>query len=460
MVVIGSGPAGHSAAIQAAELGKRVAVVERLPDIGGVNVSTGTASKTLREAVMHLTGYRERNVYGESYSVKQDITMSDLMVKTRYVMQQQVQILRNQLSRNRVETIYAEASFVDRHTIHLASNDGESNRTVTGEKVVIAVGTFSTMPPVVYVDGRLIFVSDDVLNLSALPRTLTIIGAGAIGLEYCGTFAALGVQVTLVDRNPRILPFADDEIVETLLHHLRQKGVTYRPNENVFDIEYFRDQRGDRVRVKLESGEQIASDAVMYCVGRTGATQSLRLEAVGVEADERGRLSVDENYQTNVEGIYAVGGVIGFPNLASTSQIQGRLAARHAFDVPTGGFPSLFPYTVETMPELSMVGKTESQLTDEGVPFEVGKAIYRESVRSVIRGDDVGLLKLLFDIETRKLLGVHIIGEGAAELVHIGQAVIAHGGTIDYFSQAVTSYPTLAECYATAAMDGINHLGP
>ena len=459
MVVIGSGPAGHRAAIQAAKLEKRVAVVERLPDLGGVNVNTGTASKTLREAVMHLTGYRERNVYGESYSVKQDITMSDLMVKTRYVMRQQIDILRSQLSRNRVETIYAEASFVDRHTIHLSSNDGESNRTVTADKVVIAVGTFSTMPPIVYVDGRLIFVSDDVLNLKALPGTLTIVGAGAIGLEYCGTFAALGARVTLVDRNPRILPFADDEIVDTLLYHLRRRGVTYRPNENVFDIEYFRDVLGDRVRVKLDSGKQITSDAVMYCVGRTGATQSLGLEAIGLEADDRGRLSVDENYQTRVEGIYAVGGVIGFPDLTSTSQIQGRLAARHAFGVSPGAFPDIFPYTVETMPEVSMAGKTESQLTDEAVPYEIGRARYRESVRSVIRGDDAGLLKLLFHVETRKLLGVHIIGEGAAELIHVGQAVMAHGGTVDYLAEAVISYPTLAECYTTAALDGINRVG-
>ena len=458
MVVIGSGPAGQRAAVQAAKLGKRVAVVERLPDIGGVTVNTGTASTTLREAVLHLTGYRERNVYGESYSVKQNITMSDLMVRTRYVMQQQVQILRSQLGRNKVEMITAEGSLVDRHTINLSSNGGESNRKITTDKVVIAVGTYSTRPPVVYVDGRLIFVSDDVLNITELPRTLTIVGAGAIGLEYCGTFAALGVRVTLVDRNPRFLTFADEEIADMLLYHFRQRGVTFRPNEVVFDIEYIRDERGDRVRVLLESGKQIVSDAVMYCVGRTGATKSLNLEAVGTESDGRGRLGVDENYQTNVEGTYAVGGVIGFPDLASTSQMQGRMAACHAFGVPTGDFLGFFPYTVQTIPELSMVGRTESELTGAGVAYEVGKARYRESVRGIIRGDDAGLLKLLFDIETRKLLGVHIIGEDAAELIHIGQAVIAYGGTVDYFTEAVISYPTLAECYTTAALDGINRL--
>ena len=459
MVVIGSGPAGQRAAVQAAKLGKRAAILERLPDIGGGAVSAGTASKTLREAVLYLTGYRERNVYGESYTVKQDITMSDLMVRTRYVMQQQVDFLRSQLSRNRVEMIMAEASFVDRHTISLSfDGDDESSRTITADKVVIAVGTVPTPPPVVYVDGDLVFVSDDVLNMAELPRTLTIVGAGAIGLEYCGTFAALGIRVTLVDRNPRFLTFADDEIADTLLYHFRQRGVTFLPNEAVFDIEYMRHERGDSVRVLLESGRRVVSDAVMYCVGRTGATESLGLEAVGILPDARGRLSVDENYQTGVEGIYAVGGVIGFPDLASTSQMQGRLASCHAFGAPTSDFLGLYPHNVQTIPELSMVGMTESELTDAGVSYEVGKAHYRESVRGVIRGDDAGLLKLLFDVETRKLLGVHVIGEGAAELVHIGQAVIAHGGTIDYFTEAVISHPTLAECYTTAALDGINRL--
>lgn len=459
IVIIGSGPAGQKAAMQAAKLGKRVAVIERLPEIGGVSISTATASKTLREAVLHLTGYRERKVYGESYAVKQDITMSDLMLRTRYVMHQEGEILRSQLARNRVETIAAEASFIDRHTINLITENGKPDRTITAEKVIIAVGTYSTMPPVVFVDGRLIFVSDDVLNLTDLPRTLTIVGAGAIGLEYCGTFAAVGVRVTLVDRNPRLLPFADDELTDTLVYHLRQRDVTFIMNGNVFDIEYLRDDYGDRVRVMLEGGKQIVSDAVMYCVGRTGATKSLNLEAVGVEVDERGRLSVDENYQTNVEGIYAVGGVIGFPDLSSTSQMQGRLAVRHAAGIAANQFPDLVPYAVKTIPEVAMVGMTEAQLMAEGIPYEVGKAEYHENVNSIIKGDDAGFLKLLFHLETRKLLGVHIIGEGAAELIHIGQAVIAHEGTIDYFVDSVTSNPTLAECYPAAALNGINRLG-
>ena len=458
LIVIGSGPAGQRAAIQAAKLDKSVAVLERLPMLGGVDVNTGTASKTLREAVLHLTGFRERNIYGDSYSVKQDITMSDLMVRTGYVMQQQVDMLRVHFLRNQVETIYAEGSFVDSHTIHLSFADSRLNRDITADKVIIACGSFSTTPPIVHVDGRLIFVSDDVLNLPDIPRTLTVVGGGAIGLEYCSTFAALGSRVTLVDRNPRLLQFADDEVVDTLVYHLRQNGVTLRLNENVNDIEYVRDHRGDRVRVLLESGKQIISDAVMYCVGRTGNTSALNLGAAGLEADPRGRIGVDEDYQTEVDGIYAVGGVIGFPDLASTSRMQGRLAACHAFNAPINRFDGLLPYTVRTIPEVAMVGKTESELTDAGVSYEVGKANYQETMSSVMQGDNAGLLKLLFDTESRKLLGVHILGEDASELIHIGQAVMAHGGTVDYFTEVVISYPSLAECYATAALNGINRL--
>ena len=460
VAIIGSGPAGQRAAVQAVKLGKRAAVIERHPDIGGFVIRTGTASKTLREAVLYLTGYSERSIYGESYAVKQNITMSDLMVRTRYVMEREADILRGQLARNRADMFNAEGSFIDPHTLSLTFEDGSSPRTLTADKVIIAVGTSSTMPPVVYVDGRLIFVSDDVMDLPELPRTLTIVGGGAIGLEYCGTFAAAGVRVTLVDRNSALLPFADTEIVDALVYHLRQKEVIFWLNENVFDIEYFREARGDRVRVKLESGKQVVSDAVMYCVGRTGNTASLDLEAAGLEADDRGRITVDDNYQTAVEGIYAVGGVTGFPDLVATSQMQGRMAACHAFGTPFHGFPDLLPYTVRTIPEIAMVGKTEAELTDDGVPYEVGRADYRESMRGVIQGYDSGLLKLLFHNETRRLLGVHIIGEGASELIHIGQAVIAHGGTVDYFADTAISYPSLAECYTTAALNGLNRLGP
>ncbi len=458
LVTIGSGPAAHGAAIQAAKLGKRVAVIERYREIGGDDVNAGSASKTLREATLYLTGYREQSTYGDSYAVKQNVTMSDLLVRTSHVMEEQTHVLRRQLARNRIEIITAHGSFVDPHTIRLSTDDDNASRTITAEKVIIAVGTSSTPPPRLYADGRLIFVSDDVLKLSDVPRTLTIIGAGAIGLEYCSNFAVLGSRVTLVDRGPQLLPFADQELVETLAYHLRQSGVTLRMNEEVLDIEYFKDRRGDRVRVIFSSGKQLVSDAVMYCVGRTGNTRSLELQAIGIEPDERGRLQVDDNYETPVSSVYAVGGVVGFPDLVSTSRMQGRLAVCHAFGVDTNLSPRSFPYSVRTIPEVAMVGMTESELTDQGIPYEVGKAVYRETVNSIIKGYEVGFLKLLFDIETRKVLGVHILGEGAAELIHIGQAVIALGGTIDYFEETVISYPSLAECYMTAALNGLGRL--
>ena len=460
MVVIGSGPAGQRAAVQAAKLGKRAAIVERHAEIGGVMVNTGTIpSKTLREAVMYLTGYRERGIYGESYSVKQDITMSDLMVRTDHVMHQEKDTLRHQLLRNRVELIMANASFIDPHTIALASVDGRSHRSITTDKVVVAVGTTPTKPDGIEADGKRILLSDDVLNLPELPRSLAIIGAGVIGLEYGSIFATLGMRVTLIDRDPRLLHFVDGEMVDALVYHLRQKRVTLRLNEEVTWVEPFEDERGERVRIKLVSGKQIVGDAALYSIGRTGATGSLRLETVGLKADSRGRLEVNETYQTATENIYAAGDVIGFPNLASTSGEQGRLAACHAFGMPARSVPSLFPYGIYTIPEMSMVGRTEEELTEDVVPYEVGRAQYREIARGQIIGDDSGLLKLLFHTGTRKLLGVHIIGEGASELVHIGQAVLALGGTVDYFVETVFNYPTLAECYKTAALDGINRLG-
>ncbi len=460
IVVIGSGPAGQRAAVQAAKLGKRAAIVERHAEIGGVMVNTGTIpSKTLREAVMYLTGYRERGIYGESYSVKQDITMSDLMIRTNHVMHQNTDTLRHQLLRNRVDLITAEASFIDGHTLDLASEDGRSHRPVTTDKVVVAVGTTPTKPEGVQADGKRILLSDDVLDLPDLPRSLAIIGAGVIGLEYGSIFATLGIRVTLIDRDPRLLHFVDGELVDTLVYHMRQKRVTLRLNEEVTWVESFEDDRGERVKISLVSGKQIVSDAALYSIGRTGATGSLNLEAVGLRADSRGRLEVNESYQTAAPNIYAAGDVIGFPNLASTSGEQGRLAACHAFGMPARSVPGLFPYGIYTIPEISMVGRTEEEMTEDNVPYEVGRAQYREIARGQIIGDDSGMLKLLFHTGTRKLLGVHIIGEGASELVHIGQAVLALGGTVDYFVETVFNYPTLAECYKTAALDGINRLG-
>ncbi|MCC7155567.1 MAG: Si-specific NAD(P)(+) transhydrogenase [Bryobacterales bacterium] len=460
LLVIGSGPAGQRAAIQAAKLDKRVALIERKTVLGGVSVNTGTIpSKTLREAVLDLSGYRAREFYGLSYTVKQRITMQDLLHRVDTTVRHEIDVTRHQLLRNRVEVIAASASFVDAHTIRLDYADGGGHRQISAQYLVIATGTEATRDEHIPFDGRHILTSDDILHLDELPRTLTVIGAGVIGCEYASMFAALGVRVTLIDKRPRLLPFVDAEIVDTLAYHLRENRVTLRLNEEVNGVELVQDEHGERVAIRLESGKQIVTDKALYSIGRTGNTGRLNLGAAGLEPDDRGRLVVNEHYQTRVPPVYAVGDVIGFPSLASTSMEQGRLAVCHALGIPATSVPELFPYGIYTIPEISMVGRNEEELTHDGVPYEVGKARYREIARGQILGDITGLLKLLFHLETRKLLGIHIIGEGASELVHIGQAVLAFGGVLDYFVDTVFNYPTLAECYKTAAFDGINRLG-
>lgn len=460
LLVIGSGPAGQRAAIQAAKLNKRVAVVERKTILGGVCINTGTIpSKTLREAVMHLSGYRERSLYGASYTVKQNITMSDLMYRTDHVIQHELDIVRHQLQRNRVELISAEASFVDKNTVRLKFVDERGWRDVTAGFIIIATGTRATKSDRIPFDGQRILISDDILHLDHLPRTLAVVGAGVIGLEYASIFAALGVRVTVIDKRRRLLPFVDEEIIDTLLYHLNQNRAILRLGEEVQTIEPVNDGNGERVRIHLASGKQITTEMALYSIGRTGATKLLSVDSVKLDSDERGLLKVNEHYQTNVPNIYAVGDVIGFPSLASTSMEQGRLAACHAFGVPTQHTPELFPYGIYTIPEISTVGRNEGELTEAGIPYEVGKAQYREIARGQIIGDQSGLLKLIFHLDTHELLGVHIIGDGASELVHIGQAVMAFKGSVEYFINNVFNYPTLAECYKTAAFDGINRLG-
>jgi NAD(P) transhydrogenase len=460
LLVIGSGPAGKRAAIQGAKLDKRVAVVERTAVLGGVSVNLGTIpSKTLRETVLELSGYRSREFYGASYTVKQHITMQDLLVRTNKVIHHEIDVTRHQLMRNGVEVIPATAAFCGPNTVRLDYVDGSTARTVTARNIVIATGTDTTRDPHIPFDGRHVFTSDDVLNLDRLPRTLAVVGAGVIGCEYASIFAALGVRVTLIDKRHRLLPFVDEEIVDTLCYHLRENRVTLRLGESVQNIEITEDANGPHVRLHLESGKNIVAEKALYSVGRTGATSRLALEECGVACDERGRLRVDGNYCTNVPGVYAVGDVIGFPALASTSMEQGRLAVCHGFGIRASSVPALFPYGIYSVPEISMVGKTEEELTTEGVAYEVGKARYREIARGQIIGDTTGLMKLIFHSETRELLGVHIIGDGASELIHIGQAVLSFGGTIDYFINTVFNYPTLAECYKVAAFDGINRLG-
>jgi len=460
LLVIGSGPAGQRAAIQAAKLNKRVAVVERKTILGGVCINTGTIpSKTLREAVLHLSGYREHNLYGASYTVKQNITMADLLYRTDHVIQHELDIVRHQLQRNRVELISAEASFVDANTVRLKYVDARGWRDVSAANIVIATGTTATKTDRIPFDGKRIFISDDLLELDHLPRTLTVVGGGVIGLEYASIFSALGVRVTIIDKRRRLLPFVDAEIIDSLVYHFNQQRAIMRLGEEVDSIEPITDEHGHRVKIHLLSGKKIITEMALYSIGRTGATYSLNIEGAGIQTNERGLLKVNECYQTNVSNIYAVGDVIGFPSLASTSMEQGRLAACHAFGVSTQSSPELFPYGIYTIPEISTVGRNEEELTEQGIPYEVGKAQYREIARGQIIGDHTGLLKLIFHLDTHELLGVHIIGEGASELVHIGQAVMAFKGKVEFFINNVFNYPTLAECYKTAAFDGINRLG-
>ncbi len=460
LLVIGSGPAGQRAAIQGAKLNKSVAIVERKAVVGGCSVNLGTIpSKTLREAVLDLSGYRSREFYGASYTVKQHITVQDLLSRTSKVIQNELDVIRHQLMRNDVDLLAAAASFAGPDRVRLDYVDGSASRLVKARKIVIAAGTETTRDPHIPFDGTQIFTSDDILQLDRLPRTLAVVGAGVIGCEYASIFAALGIRVTLVDKRDRLLPFIDTEIADALCHHLRENRVTLRLNESVSNLEVVDDDQGARVRLHLDSGKTIHTEKALYSVGRTGATAGLNLAGAGLAADGRGRLPVDQHHRTDNPNIYAVGDVIGFPALASTSMEQGRLAACHAFGVEARSVPERFPYGIYAVPEISMVGKTEEELTEAAIPYEIGKARYKEIARGQILGDVTGLLKLIFHSETRELLGVHIIGEGASELIHIGQAVLSFGGKIDYFIDTVFNYPTLAECYKVAAFDGVNRLG-
>lgn len=452
MLVIGSGPAGQKAAIQAAKVGKKVAVIERKKVAGGICINSGTIpSKSLREAVLFLSGFRQRSLYGASYRVKKDITFEDLAQRCDHVVKAEQEVIQNQLIRNSVDFIIGTAAFLDPHRLSI-KQDSESNEH-TADYIVVAVGTEPARPPDIPFDGESIIDSDGLLSLKQLPRSLTIVGAGVIGCEYACILATLGIPVVLVERRPRLLEFVDSELIESLQYQMRNIGVTLRLNEEVVGVSKAADKT---VVLQLKSGKQIRAPLLVYSAGRNGATQNLGLEQIGIEPDERGRLKVNENFQTAVPHIYAVGDVVGFPALASTSMQQGRHAACHAFNLICETSTHLLPYGIYTIPEISMVGRNEEELTRDGVPYEIGVARYREIARGQIIGDTIGMLKLLFHSETRALLGVHVIGEGATELVHIGQAVMAHGGKLDYFIDTVFNYPTLAECYKVAALAALN----
>src|SRR5689334_4321830 len=454
LIVIGSGPAGQRAAIHGAKLGRRVALVENREVVGGACINTGTIpSKTMREAVLHLSGYNYCSIYGMNHRVKEKITMADLSFRVQHVIKTEIDVTQAQLSRNGVDVITGIASFKDPKTIEISSSRGSSE--IAAEKIVIATGTKPASSPKVPINARTIINSDQILEMPAIPRTLIVVGGGVIGVEYTCIFATLGVRVTLIEKRPRLLEFADQEIVEALSYHLRDHRVTMRLNEEVDTVE---ETQNSGVVAHLESKKKVPGDGLLYAVGRQGNVDELNLAAAGLTADARGRIPVNESYQTAQPHIYAVGDVIGFPSLASVSMEQGRIAVSHAFGRPVSSNPSYYPFGIYTIPEISFIGKTEEQLTDEDVPYEVGVAYYREIARGQIRGDTTGRLKLIFHRETHDLLGVHIIGEGAAELLHIGQAVLILKGKLDYFIDTVFNYPTLAECYKAAAFNGMNKL--
>jgi NAD(P) transhydrogenase len=455
LIVIGSGPAGQRAAVAAAKMNKRVVVVEARTVVGGVCINTGTIpSKTMREAVLHLSGYNYRSVYGINYRVKEKITMADLAFRTQAVIKTEVDVTEAQLSRNGIDVVHGIAHFLSPTQVRVEGPQAET--TLEADRIIIAVGTRPATSPKVPVNGRTIINSDQILGLPDLPRSLIVVGGGVVGVEYACMFAVLGVRVTLIEKRDRLLEFADREIIEALSYHLRDARVTMRLGEEVESVE---ELPPDTVVANLESKKRVSGDALLYAVGRQGNVDDLDLAAAGLEADNRGRIAVNEHYRTKVDHIFAVGDVVGFPALASVSMEQGRIAAARAFnDGAATSNPGFYPYGIYTIPEISFIGKTEEQLTDEDVPYEVGMAYYREVARGQIRGDTTGRLKLIFHRDTRKVLGVHIIGEGATELVHIGQAVMTLNGTVDYFIEAVFNYPTLAECYKVAAFNGLGRL--
>ncbi|MGD0463376.1 MAG: Si-specific NAD(P)(+) transhydrogenase [Tepidisphaeraceae bacterium] len=460
-IAIGSGPAGQKAAIQAAKLGKQVCIIEKNNVLGGASINTGTIpSKALREAVLYLTGMNKRALFGEGCRIKRNITIADLIYVSQQVVHNELALIRDQLERNNVELIWGSARFEQATVIRVERSD--DFEVVSGDTIIIASGTRPAKPASVPFDDKTIFTSDELLKLESIPRTMIVVGGGVIGIEYACMLAALGVKITLVEGKHEVLGFLDNEITEALQYQMRRMGVTLRLGEKVAKIEHLAAAEGGInaaiVQATLESGKTLRAQTLMYAVGRQGTTSAMQLDRAGLKADDRERLKVNANYQTDVPHIYAVGDVIGFPALASTAMEQGRLAVCHAFGVQTRSIPELFPYGIYAIPEISMVGRTEDQLTTAGIPYEAGIAQYRELARGQLLGDTDGMLKLLIHQENRQILGVHAIGTGATELIHIGQAVMAFQGTLDYFVNSVFNYPTLAEAYKVAALNGMNKL--
>ncbi|TCL67301.1 Si-specific NAD(P)(+) transhydrogenase [Rhizobium sp. BK251] len=457
LVVVGSGPAGRRGAIQAAKLGKKVLVIEQGKRVGGVSVHTGTIpSKTLRETALNLSGWRERGFYGRAYRVKEEISAADLRRRLLITLDHEVEVLEHQFARNRVQSMRGKASFVDATTLQIVKDDGETIQ-VGASSILLAVGTKPFRPDYIPFDGKTILDSDELLDMEELPRSLVVIGAGVIGIEYATIFSALDTQVTILDPKSTMLDFIDKEIVEDFIYQLRDRNMKLNLGQKATAVEKGAD---GRAHVTLDNGRRITCDMVLFAAGRMGATDTLNLAAAGLEADSRGRLSVNpETFQTSVPHIFAAGDVVGFPSLASTSMEQGRIAARVAVGAIAKEPQKYFPYGIYAVPEISTCGLTEEEVKERGIPYECGIARFRETSRGHIMGLDTGLLKMIFSLKTRRLLGVHIVGEGATELVHIGQAVLNLKGTVEYFVENTFNYPTLAEAYKIAGLDAWNRMG-
>jgi len=464
LCVIGSGPGGQKAAIQAAKLGKRVCVVEQREQVGGVAVHTGTIpSKALREMILRAGGIRSAAPRLQDFlAAGRAATLKQLWSYYDKVIQTEVQIVQKQLAHNQIELVYGSARFVDPHTVEVTGLT--ATETIVADAFVIAVGSVPARPPQVPFDGVNVFTTDELFSLPAVPHSMVIVGGGVIGTEYASMLSVLGVRVTLIETRPRLLEFVDGEIVEAFQYHLRQHGLALRLGEHVVTIRIVpaaggsRSATGQMVEVLLESGKSVVADCLMYCAGRQGATAALNLAAVGLEADTRGRLKVDPSYCTSVPHVRAVGDVIGFPALASTSMEQGRVAVCRMYGAACDSMNDLLPYGIYAIPEIATVGRSEEDLTRAGIAYETGVAQYREIARGQLLGDEIGMLKLLIQEDTHAVLGAHAIGTGATELIHIAQAVMALNGTADYFVDAVFNYPTLAECYRVAALNGLNKL--
>jgi NAD(P) transhydrogenase len=457
LIVVGSGPAGRRAAIQAAKLGKKVVVIEQGKRVGGVSVHTGTIpSKTMRETALNLSGWRERGFYGRAYRVKEQISADDLRRRLIITLDHEVEVLEHQFARNRVQHIRGRASFVDPNTMQVVKEDGEVTQ-VTATSVLLAVGTKPFRPDYMPFDGKTVVDSDELLEIEELPRSMAVIGAGVIGIEYATIFSALDTAVTIIDPKSTMLDFIDKEIVEDFTYQLRDRNMKLHLGQKADKVEHMPD---GKVQITLDSGRVLHVEMVLFAAGRMGATDTLNLAGAGLQADNRGRLSVNpETFQTAVPNIYAAGDVIGFPSLASTSMEQGRIAARVAVGAIAKEPPKFFPYGIYAVPEISTCGLTEEEVKTRGIPYECGIARFRETSRGHIMGLDSGLLKLIFSLKTRRLLGIHIVGEGATELVHIGQAVLNLKGTVEYFVENTFNYPTLAEAYKIAGLDAWNRMG-